>query len=362
MTDFSKPYNHLPLLPPKADVETKQILQKAIKANKALAELKAFAHIIPNQSILINSLTLKEAKDSSEIENIITTHDELFKAFSINTSSNISPATKEVLNYQEALWLGYEQLKKRKFININAIIKIQELIVENKAGIRKQPGTVLKNDRTGEIIYTPPTGIDVINNILKNLEEYINNDKDSIDPLVRMAIIHYQFESIHPFYDGNGRTGRILNVLYLILAELLELPILYLSTYIIKHKAAYYSLLQEVRTKNNWHGWIIYMLDCVEETAKDTTNKIKQIKKLFDETAEKVKKELPKLYTKELVEVIFHQPYCKINHLVDNNIVARQAAGRYLNQLEEIGLLKSKKVGRDVIYINSKLFDLLRKE
>lgn len=358
--DASAPYNQLPLLPPKLDIETKQILQKAIKANKALAELKAFANIIPNQGILINSLTLKEAKDSSEIENIITTHDELFKAFSTNTNTTISPATKEVLAYREALWFGYEFIKKKSFLNTNAIIKIQELIIENRAGIRNQPGTVLKNDKTGEIIYTPPSGIAVLKNILKNLEEYIHDDNDVTDPLIRMAVIHYQFESIHPFYDGNGRTGRILNVLYLILAELLELPVLYLSSYIIKHKSDYYKLLQEVRTKNNWEGWIMYMLDCVEQTSKDTTHKIKQIKKLFDETALKVKNELPKIYTKELIEVIFRQPYCTIGHLVENKIVARQAAGRYLGQLEEIGILVSKKTGRDILYINTGLYNLLK--
>jgi Fic family protein len=358
-SDPSKPNNNLPLLPPKVEVETKKILQKTIQANKALAELKAYAHIIPNQSILINSLILQEAKDSSEIENIITTHDELFKAFSIDSSA-ISLAAKEVLNYREALWYGHEHIQKKPFLNINGIIKIQEIIVQNKAGIRKQPGTVLKNDKTGEVIYTPPAGIEVINGMLKNLETYLNDDQDSVDPLIRMAIIHYQFESIHPFYDGNGRTGRIINVLYLILTGLLELPILYLSSYIIKHKASYYSLLQEVRTKNNWEGWILYILDSIEKTAKDTTSRIQGIKRLFDSTAEKIKEELPKVYTKELVEVIFSQPYCKINHLVDNGIVARQAAGRYLNQLEEIGVLESKKVGRDVLYINTKLYDLLR--
>jgi Fic family protein len=360
MTDPSKPYNNLPLLPPKSDVETKKILLKTIQANRALAELKAFAHIIPNQSILINSLILKEAKDSSEIENIITTHDELFKAFSVQ-AGNASPEAKEVLNYREALWYGYERLKTKPFLHINGIVQIQEIIVQNKAGLRKQPGTVLKNDRTGEVIYTPPSGIEVINKILKDLEGYINDERDTVDPLIRMAIIHYQFESIHPFYDGNGRTGRILNVLYLILSGLLELPILYLSTYIIKHKPSYYNLLQEVRTKNNWEGWILYMLDCIEQTARDTTERIMQIKDRFDMTAEKVKKELPKIYSKELIEVIFSQPYCKINHLVDKDIVARQAGGRYLAQLEEIGVLKSKKVGRDVLYINKKLYDLLKK-
>lgn len=355
-----RPYNDLPLLPPKTEVETKNILRKTIKASEALAGLKAYAHIIPDQRILINSLTLKEAKDSSEIENIITTHDELFKAFSLQPI-NINPATKEVLNYKEALWFGYKQIQQKKILTTNIIVKIQEIIVRNNAGIRRQPGTVLKNDKTGEIIYTPPDDRDAINNRLKNLENYINEDEAHTHPLIKMAIIHYQFESIHPFYDGNGRAGRIVNVLYLILSELLELPILYVSSYIIKNKTAYYKLLQEIRTKNKWEEWILFMLDCIELTAKDTLHRILKIKTLFDKTAEKVKTELPKIYTRELIEVIFHQPYCKINHLVENNIAARQAAGRYLKQLKEINILQNKKIGRDIIYINTKLFDLLKK-
>lgn len=360
MLNANKPYNALSLLPPKVEIETKSILRKTIQANAALAELKAYAHIIPNQSILINSLTLKEAKDSSGIENIITTHDELFKAFSLQLQ-NINPATKEVLNYKEALWFGYEQVQQKKFLNTNIIVKIQELIVENNAGIRQQPGTVLKNDKTGAVIYTPPDDRDAINKLLKNLENYLNEDADSAHALIKMALIHYQFESIHPFYDGNGRTGRIVNVLYLILAGLLELPILYISSYIIKHKAIYYKLLQEVRTKNNWEAWILFMLDCIEHTAKDTLNRIKHIKTIFDSTAEKVKRDLPKIYTRELIEIIFNQPYCKINHLVENNIVERQAAGRYLKQLEDIKVLHSKKTGRDIIYINTELYELLKK-
>ncbi len=359
MLNILKPDNRLPLLPPKVDLHSKKILLKAIAAHRALAELNAFAKVIPNQSILINSLTLKEAKDSSEIENIITTHDELFKALSVQ-SDKTDAATKEVIRYKDALWLGFDIVQKRGMITVNHMIKIQELLLHNNAGIRKLPGTALKNDRTGKVIYTPPSGADVINTKLKNLEAYINKGKEITDPLIKMAVMHYQFESIHPFYDGNGRTGRIINVLYLILEHLLDLPVLYMSSYIIKNKKDYYRLLNEVRTKNNWEGWVLYMLDCVEQTAKDTTHKIKQIKNSFDKTVLKVKTELPKIYTKELVEVLYYQSYCKISHLVENNIAARQAASRYLIQLEEIGILKSEKVGRDAVYINIDLFELMK--
>lgn len=360
MLNILKPDNALPLLPPKVDLHSKKILLKAIAAHRALAELNAFAKVIPNQSILINSLTLKEAKDSSEIENIITTHDELFKALSIQTDKT-DAATKEVIRYKDALWLGFDIVQKRGMITVNHMVKIQELLLHNNAGIRKLPGTALKNDKTGKVIYTPPSGADVINAKLKNLESYINNSKEITDPLIKMAVMHYQFESIHPFYDGNGRTGRIINVLYLILQHLLDLPVLYMSSYIIKNKKDYYRLLNEVRTENNWEGWILFMLDCVEQTAKDTTHKIKQIKNAFDKTVVKVKAALPKIYTKELIEVLYYQSYCKISHLVENNIAARQAASRYLIQLEEIGVLKSEKVGRDTVYINIDLFQLMKK-
>ncbi len=353
------PYNELPLLPPGNDVITKKVLAKAIVANKALAELKGIAGIIPNQTIILNTLTLKEAKDSSEIENIFTTQDELYRAFSTDNAS-INPAVKEILSYREALWQGFELIKKKKLITSREIVKIQEVLAKNNAGIRSQPGTALKNGRTGETVYTPPFGKDIIEKKLKNLEEYINTDDDGTDPLIKMAIIHYQFETIHPFYDGNGRTGRILNVLYLIHRELLDLPILYLSSFIIKNKSDYYNGLTDVRTKKAWESWIIYMLDSVEYTAKDTTKTIKSIKTLLDKTIEKVKKELPKIYSRELVEILFHQPYIKISHLVEHGIIARQQGSVYLKQLESIGILSSKKVGREMIYVNNNLFKLLK--
>ncbi|MCH8330943.1 MAG: Fic family protein [Bacteroidetes bacterium] len=358
MYDPQQPYNDLPILPPKFQLSAK-VYKKAISANRALAELKGIAAIIPNQSIILNSLILREAKDSSEVENIITTQDDLYKAFSTE-GTEANPAVKEVLNYREALWRGYELTRENRIITTNILNQIQGILIQNNAGIRSQPGTTLKNAQTQEIIYTPPFGKDVIENKLKNLEKYINLNDEDTDPIIKMIIIHYQFESIHPYYDGNGRTGRILNVLYLIQQELLDLPVLYLSSYIIKHKAAYYDGLNAVRDNNKWEEWILYMLDAVEDTSKDTIKTIKAIRGLLDETLEKVKTELPKIYSKELVEVLFHQPYCKIAHLVDNGIVTRFAASKYLKLLEEIGVLKGEKVGRENLFINIRLYELLK--
>lgn len=352
-----KPYNELPLLPPKTSI-TPRVYVKTIAANKALAELKGLGALIPNQAIILNSLILKEAKDSSEIENIVTTQDELYKAFS--TDNALDPAVKEVLNYREALWYGFENVKKKRLLAVREIMKVQELLIGNNAGIRKQPGTALKNARTGEVIYTPPFGKEVMEKLLKNLEQYINSNKDENDPLIKMAIIHYQFESIHPFYDGNGRAGRIVNVLYLILQDLLDLPILYLSSYIIKNKKKYYEGLDKVRTTGDWENWIIYMLDSVEQTAKNTIGLIKAIKILLDESVEEVRKKKPKIYSKELVEAVFSQPYCRISTLEKSLDVTRFTASKYLKELEGIKLLRGEKTGRDMLYINLPLFTLLK--
>jgi Fic family protein len=265
------------------------------------------------------------------------------------------------LNYREALWSGFEVVKKKRLITIREIVKIQELLIGNNAGIRKQPGTALKNAKTGEVIYTPPFGKEVIDEKLKNLEQYMNADDDT-DPLIKMAIIHYQFESIHPFYDGNGRTGRIMNVLYLILNDLLELPILYLSSYIINHKKQYYEGLDKVRTKNDWESWIMYMLDSIEQTSKSTIHLIKSIKDLMDKEIENVKEKCPKIYSKELVESLFIQPYCRIATLENNLMITRFTASKYLKELEEIVLLKGEKMGRDMLYINKPLFALLKEQ
>jgi len=355
-----KPYNNLPLLPPRADLETKTVLRQLTTSHKALAEIKGYAELLPNINILLSSLILKEAKDSSAIENIITTDDALYQALATN-AKNTDPQTKEVLCYRTALWSGYETLQKRNILTTNTIVKIQEVMGINNAGIRKLPGTVLKNSKTGQTIYTPPDGEQTIRSLLKNLEDYINNDDmHDIDPLIKVAVIHYQFESIHPFYDGNGRTGRIINVLYLILKGLLNNPILYISSYIIKYKAEYYRLLQEVRTKNDWEKWVMYMLKAIEATALDTLSLVKKIKSLMEETASDIKAKLPLIYSRELVDVLFQQPYTKIKFLEDKQIAKRQTASDYLYKLEEIGVLKNEKIGKETLFLNTKLYNLLK--
>ena len=347
--------NNLPL---DIDIETKAILKKSILANKALVKLNGVAKIIPNQAILINSLILQEAKDSSEIENIITTHDELYQS-SLDIS-NISHATKEVQSYSRALLKGFDLVKETSLLLTRHIVDIQQELEGNVAGIRKQSGTVLKNQATGEVIHTPPQEESTIRKLLDNLEQYINTN-DGIDPLIKMAIIHYQFETIHPFYDGNGRTGRIINILYLVLNELLDLPILYLSSYIIKHKADYYRLLQEVRTKGSWEEWIIYMLEGIEQTATKQVQLINDIKELMDNTKEKLKSELPKIYSKDLLEVLFIHPYTKIDMLVDNLELHRDTASKHLKAMEKIGILNSVQIKNTRFYVNVKLFELLQK-
>ena len=347
--------NNLPL---DIDIETKAILKKSILANKALAKLNGVAKIIPNQAILINSLILQEAKDSSEIENIITTHDELYQS-SLDIS-NISHATKEVQSYSRALLKGFDLVKDNSLLLTRHIVDIQQELEGNVAGIRKQAGTVLKNQATGEVIHTPPQEESTIRKLLDNLEQYINTN-DEVDPLIKMAIIHYQFETIHPFYDGNGRTGRIINILYLVLNELLDLPILYLSSYVIKHKADYYRLLQEVRTKGSWEEWIIYMLEGIEQTATKQVQLINDIKELMDNTKQKLKSELPKIYSKDLLEVLFIHPYTKIDMLVDNLDLHRDTASKHLKAMEKIGILNSVQIKNTRFYINIKLFELLQK-
>jgi len=346
-------------LPLKIDVETKAILKKSISASRALSKLNGVAYTIPNQNIIINSLVLQEAKDSSEIENIITTHDEIYKS-TIDTS-NISKATKEVNYYAQALKKGFALVKSDELLLIKHIVQIQAILENNDAGIRKQSGTVLKNESTGETIFTPPQEEKEIKDLLSNLEYYINTT-DDIDPLIKIAIIHHQFESIHPFYDGNGRTGRIINILYLVLNNLLDIPILYLSRYITKNKADYYRLLQNVRDYNSWEEWILYILDGVEQVSYQTTKLINSINILMEETQQQIKAKLPKIYSKDLVEVLFLHPYTKIEFLVNNNIVkTRQSASTYLKELEAIEILKSTKIGRSKFFVNTKLYDLLKK-
>ena len=357
--DFSIPYNELPTLPPKADIESKRILNQAIKSNVELARLKGYCSLLPNETILLNSIVLKEARTSSEIENIITTQDNLYKALA-ETKTEIDTATKEVLNYRSAIWFGFNELAKKGFLSLNTILRIQSQLEGNNAGVRKLPGTSLMNDQTGEIIYTPPDDEKVILKLLSNLEKYINQE-NKLDPLIQMSIIHYQFESIHPFYDGNGRTGRIINVLYLVQKELLRTPILYLSEYIIKHKDKYYELLQKVRIENAWEEWILFILKAVEATAKDTLDMISSIMQLMENTIDFCRNNLPKTtYSKELIELLFIQPYTKIEFLVKANLAERRTASKYLKQLKEIGVLESFKSGKETIYVNTKLYELLK--
>ncbi|MFA6308838.1 MAG: Fic family protein [Clostridia bacterium] len=348
----------LRLLPLKVDIETKKILKKLASSHRALAELKGYAETMPNKNILINAVTINEAKDSSEIENIITTHDELFKAMAQPHYN--SPAAKEVVNYRTALWRGYELVKENQMLTTNMIVEIQGYIERNRAGIRKLPGTVLKNETTEEIVYTPPEGEQQILSLMSNLERYINEDSDNIDPLIKLAIIHYQFESIHPFYDGNGRTGRIINVLYLVLKELLDSPILYLSKYIIRNKSAYYGLLQGTRINDDWEAWILYILDGIEKTSKETLMLIKKINLLVEMTTEKIKTALPKIYSKELLDMLFYEFYTKISYIEKGLGVSRKTASVYLALLEDRGFLKSQMVGKEKVYLNKALFDVIQ--
>ncbi len=349
-------YQIIPL-PLPFEIESKVVLKKTTSASRALSALKSIAKTIPNEAILINTLVLQEAKDSSAVENIITTHDELFKA-DIFADLVSSLATKEVQNYAEALKSGFEIVQKTGLLTSNHIIKIQELLEQNKAGFRKQAGTTLKNAQTNEVIYTPPQDYDSIANLMDNLVNFINNNELSdIDPLVKMAIIHFQFESIHPFYDVNGRTGRIINILYLILQGLLDLPILYLSRYIIRNKQAYYQKLQAVRDTNDWESWIIFILDGIEQIAQETIVLIEKIKDLMQLYKHKIRDKY-KFYSQDLLNNLFKHPYTKIEFIENDLHINRITASKYLNILVEDGLLIKHKIGKSNFYINQALFDL----
>ena len=346
-------------LPLSIELETKEILKKVISANRALAELKGVANSIPNQHILINALSLQEAKDSSEIENIITTHDELYRA-SVSSAA-ISHQAKEVQRYREALYTGFSLIGEHRLLLKKHIIEIQKVLEGNDAGMRSQSGTVLKNEQSGEVVFMPPQHPQTIHALMDNLEHYINTPKlDDLDAPIKMAIVHYQFEAIHPFYDGNGRTGRIVNILFLMLSGLLEIPILYLSSYIIKNKSEYYRLLRAVSSEGTWQAWVLYMLEGVELTAQKSIVLINAINVSMQESKEVIVKALPKLYSKELLELLFKHPYTKINFLVEELGITRKTAGLYLKAFEEIGILKSEKKGREVYFINKRLFELLK--
>ena len=341
------------------ELETKEILKATTLAHRALAELKGIANSLPNEKIIINSLVLQEAKDSSEIENIITTYDEVYRSDVSNDF--ISQDIKEVQNYKDALYLGYEIIKNNKFISVNHIKEIQATLEQNDAGFRKQSGTVLKNPATGEIKLIPPQNPQDIIDLMSNLVEYINDDMlDDYDALVKMALIHYQFESIHPFYDGNGRTGRILNILYLVLEGLLDAPILYLSRYIIKNKSDYYRLLSSVSFENGLHEWVLFMLKGVELTAKETIITIKSIENLMDETKRTIQEQKPKIYSKDLLEALFFHPYTKRAFIEDQLGVSRPTATSYLHELENMKILSAHKKGREIFYVNDALFELFQ--
>lgn len=349
--DRNQPYNQLPLLPPACDLETKAVLKQAIGANRALANLRGLAGQIPNQGMLISSITLQEARLSSEIENIVTTNDELYRA-DADADGKTDPHTKEVLRYRQALHHDFAALRERP-LTTNLFIEIAQLIKQSEIGIRAIPGTALKNEAQ-EVVYTPPAGESVIRDKLSDLERFIHSEGD-VDPLIKMAVIHYQFEAIHPFPDGNGRTGRILILLYLVQAGLMNIPVLFLSRYIIANKRDYYLGLQKVTEEQDWENWVMFMLRAVESTAQQTFDQVKRILAIMEDVRALVQREAINIYSKDLVEVIFRHPYTKIQFLVEANIAKRQTASTYLQVLARLGVLREHKIGREKYYINDAL-------
>lgn len=354
----------IPNLPLGYDLETKEVLKQVNRSNRKLAELKGVAKTIPNERILINCLTLQEAKDSSAIENIVTTQDDLYQAGLGNQSILVSAAAKEVLRYREAISHGFILLKKNNLLTINVIKDIQRVLVENNEGFRTVPGTSLKSSVDGRIVYTPPQDIDTINRTMSNLEQFVNDDElCDYDPLVKMAIIHHQFESIHPFGDGNGRTGRIMNILYLIQTEILDLPILYLSRFITHHKSEYYRLLQAIRDKQGdnfkeWEEWILFILKGIEETADFTIDMVKGISTLMVSFKTKIRPAFGKKYKHDLLNNLFFHPYTKIEFLMNDLTVSRPTAAKYLEDLTSMGLLEKVKMGKENYFINTELVNL----
>ena len=357
----------IPSLPLPYDLETKEVLKQLNRANRKLAELKGVAQTIPNERILISSLTLQEAKDSSEVENIVTTQDDLYRAGLDPSHQFINAATKEVLFYREAINEGFRMVRNKDILTLNDIKHVQEILEQNTAGFRTTPGTQLKRENDGAVIYTPPQDGMAIVRYMSNLEQFINDDHLSqLDPLIKMAIIHHQFESIHPFYDGNGRTGRIINILYLVITGLLDLPILYLSRYITHNKGEYYRLIQAIRDKNTdnaaeWEAWILFMLKGVEVTAEDTISLVKNIGRLMAEYKNIIRPDFGSKYNHELLNGLFYHPYTKIDHVVANMQVSRQTASKYLDRIVALGLLKKEKMGKENYYINTRLMNLFIK-
>ena len=362
--DRNQPYNELPLLPPPDEkVVTVEILQAAIGANKALAELKGLAKTLPNQAMLVNTISLREAKASTGIENIFTTDDELYKALS-GEDDGLKGNAKEVLRYRQALWSGFNNIKTNGVFSIDILIRIYQEIKEVRDGIRpQQTETTIKKRGSGNlggtVVYTPPRGEKVIQEKLENLVSYLNDDKKySYDPLIKLAVSHYQFEAIHPFRDGNGRAGRILSLLLMIQKNLLDVPILYLSAYIIENKDDYYYLINNVTTLKSWKEWILYMLKAIEETSIYTIDKITEIDNLFHRTNALISKRLPHI-RKETVEKIFEQPYISPKKILSHDIKSLNTAKKYLRQLEEMGIMTSQKIGKEIIFLNIDLFNLL---
>lgn len=354
-----QPFNDIPLLPPKQNLETPAILKKAIAAHRELAQLKGMGGSIPNQAVILQLLALHEAKLSSEIENIVTTDDELYRAFG-DSIDGVDAQTKEVLNYKDALWHGYREISENnRLLSTPLFEELVNILAAQGAGVRTLPGTKLANP-FGETIYTPPEGESLIRNLLANMTDYIYTDTE-VDPLIQLAVMHYQFEAIHPFYDGNGRTGRILNVLYLIEKKLLDLPILYLSRFIIEHKNDYYSLLNNVTSAQEWEPWVLFILEGIYQTAQFTKKRMTIMQELIQSTASKIRAEAPKIYSREFVDVLFQRPYCRVKFLEDANIAGRQTAAMYLRKLEAIGILQSLKRGRERYYINKAFLQALIK-
>lgn len=352
------PLQALPV-PASITLETPAVLRMAARAHRALAELKGAANSIPNESILIDTLALQEAKDSSAIEDIITTDDELFQG---DATSDHFPgaAAKEVHRYAAALKIGLERVRKQKFLRLSDLLDIQATLLRNRAGLRKLPGTVLRNQQTGAVVYEPPQDPAEIKRLMGNfLEHFHADDLDGPDPLVRMAVLHYQFESIHPFYDGNGRTGRILNLLHLVLHGMLDMPVLYLSRYILRHKPDYYRGLQAVREHDAWESWLLYMLRAVEETSRETLDKVRGIREQMQQTKQRLRDDLPKLYSQDLLNNLFRHPYTKIEFIERDLGVSRPTATKYLSALQQAGLVRKTKLGRTNFYINEPLFRLL---
>ena len=357
--DPERPFNELPPLPPSANLETPSILKACIEAHRELAKLKIAEKLIPNQTVLINSIPLLESQASSAIENIVTTTDELFE-HAQGDSSSMNSATKETLQYRQALHQGFQSLKKHP-LSIATICDICTTIRQIHTEIRKLPGTTLMNQASRKKIYTPPEGEERLRQLLTNWQNYLHQ-KDGIDPLIKLAVQHYQLEAIHPFSDGNGRTGRIVNLLYLVEQGLLDTPILYLSGYIIENKSQYYEKLLKVSTEGAWADWIMYFLKGICETSKWTTRKIFAIQALMEQSRTFIKTKAPSIYNKEFVELLFTQPYIRISNLVEANIVKRETASKYLKLLCEIGFLEELKKGKIKFYINHQFLNLLKQK